>query len=101
MKCNIKVKLCLLKNIDKCQQKSYTCKVNKLQLYNTPEQKQTGPKGKVLRIYSNNKKKKLKIKSTSKGKKYAKKFPTEVKTLSSSEFRRPKKCFVEAIREAG
>ena len=55
MKCNIKVKLCLLKNIDRMSIEIF--KVNKLQLYNTPEQKQTGPKGKVLRIYSNNKKK--------------------------------------------
>ena len=79
MKYNIKVKLCLLKNIDIIE----ICKVNKLQLYNTPEQKQTGPKGKVLRIYSNNKKK-MKIKSSSKGKKYAK--SSQQTTLSSSEF---------------
>ena len=74
MKCNIKVKLCLLKNIDRMSIE--ICKVSKLQLYNTPEQKQTGPKGKVLRIYSNNKDK-LKIKSLSKGKKICQKFPTE------------------------
>ena len=74
MKCNIKVKLCLLKTIDRMSIE--ICKVNKLQLYKTPEQKQTGPKGKILRIYSNNKKK-LKIKSSSKGKKICQKFPTE------------------------
>jgi hypothetical protein len=35
MKCNIKVKLCLLKNID--LRSIEICKVNKLQLHNTPE----------------------------------------------------------------
>ena len=42
----------LLKIIDKMSIEIY--KVNELQLYYTPEQKQTGPKGNFLRIYSNN-----------------------------------------------
>jgi hypothetical protein len=74
MKCNIKLKLCLLKNIDKMSIE--ICKVSKLQLYNTPEWKYTGPKGKVLRIYSNNKKKN-ENKIIKQRKKICQKFPTE------------------------